>query len=203
LAALYRALAIGNMGVAAPITAVLSAALPVLFASLTQGVPGAFQITGFGLGLLGVWLLSRPEGSDNHPQGLGLALVAGVGFGGFLILINQAGGTGFLWSLASARATSLVLMSIIALGVSRRGPVQLARGLFVPIILSGVLDVGGNAFFVLAAQVGRLDVAAVLSSLYPATTVLLAWLLLKERMTRAQTAGIVAALLAIPLITTS
>ncbi|MDQ6694121.1 MAG: DMT family transporter [Chloroflexota bacterium] len=200
LAALYRALASGQMGVAAPVTAVLSAALPVLFAAIVQGAPGPLQVAGFGAGLLGIWLLSRPAGSGGRPRGLGLALLAGAGFGGFLILIHQAGEAGFLWALASARVASLGLMLVIVLATARRDLPQTWRGLWVPVLLAGILDVGGNAFFVLAAGVGRLDVAAVLSSLYPASTVLLARLVLKERLTRTQAAGIGVALLAIPLI---
>ena len=203
LAALYRALAVGQMSVAAPVTALLSAALPVLFAALTVGIPTERQIGGFALALLSVWLLARAPGSQGRPQGLGLALVAGAGFGGFLILIHQAEPTSVLWPLAAARLASLGLMLPIAgVAVHRAAPTERGgRRLWLPVILSGILDVGGNAFFVLAGHVGRLDVAAVLSSLYPATTVLLAWLLLKERLTRAQALAIVLALLAILLIT--
>ncbi|MDQ2805742.1 MAG: EamA family transporter [Chloroflexota bacterium] len=203
LAALYRALAVGQMGVAAPVTAVLSAALPVLFAALTIGIPSGRQISGFALALLSVWLLARPNGAHGRPQGLGLALLAGAGFGGFLILIHQADVSSVLWPLAAARCASLVLMLPLA-GIALRRAAPAAQGgrrLWLPVLLSGILDVGGNAFFVLAGHVGRLDVAAVLSSLYPATTVLLAWLLLKERLTRSQTVAIALTLLAILLIT--
>ncbi len=201
LAGLYRALAVGQMGVAAPVTAVLSAALPVLFAALTAGLPSALQLAGFALALLSVWLLARPAGSQGRPQGLGLALAAGAGFGGFLILIHQAGATGVLWPLAAARVGSLALMLPLAGTVVQRATGETARFPWRPVALSGILDVGGNAFFLLAAQVGRLDVAAVLSSLYPATTVLLAWLLLKERITRLQAGAVGLTLLAILLIT--
>lgn len=203
LAALYRALAVGQMSVAAPVTAVLSAALPVLFSALTIGIPSGWQISGFTLALLSVWLLARPTGSQGRPQGLGLALLAGAGFGGFLILIHQADAASVLWPLAAARVASLGLMlPIVGIVTYRAAPAERGRHkLGWPVLLSGVLDVGGNAFFVLAGHVGRLDVAAVLSSLYPATTVLLAWLLLKERLTRPQIIAIALTLLAILLIT--
>lgn len=201
LVALYRALAIGQMGVAAPVTAVLAAVLPLLFAGLTRGAPGMLQLAGFALGLLGIWLLSRPQGPAGSSQALKLAMLAGAGFGGFLILISQAGTATLLWPLAAARVASLALLAIVIVsGAARRGGTGAVRGLWVPVVIAGILDVGGNAFFVLAAHSGRLDVAAVLSSLYPASTVLLARLVLKERVTRTQAIGIIIALLAIPLI---
>ncbi len=201
LLALYRALAIGQMGIAAPITAVLAAGLPVLFAAVTEGMPQSLQLAGFGTALVGIWFLSRPEKAVGRPQGLGLALAAGVGFGAFLILINQASSTGLFWPLVSAKATELALT--LAVLVVRRPMQRAARGLVWLMLQAGIFDVGGNAFYLLAAQAGRLDVAAVLSSLYPASTVLLAWLLLKERVTRVQAVGIVAVLAAIPMIAVS
>ena len=195
--ALYKALAMGQMGVAAPITAVLAAALPVLFASITQGVPSVAHMIGFGLALAGIWSLSRSESSVERSQGLGLALLAGLGIGGFLILISQVGSAGPFWPLASARVASLLLI-LTMVAFSRA--FEPMRGTWRLVILAGVFDIGGNLFFVLAAQAGRLDIAAVVSSLYPASTVLLAWLLLKERMTRLRVVGIVFVLVAIVLI---
>ncbi len=196
LPALYRALAIGKMGIAAPVTSVLSAALPVVVAGFTEGLPHAVQIAGLLLALVALWFISRPEGRI-RPQGLGLALFAGVGFGSFLVFMKQATHTAVYWPLAVALATSLVLAVLIL--VVQRGSLP-GRGVLPVVFAAGALDTFGNFFFILAAQRGRLDVAAVLSSLYPAFTVLLARLVLKERITRLQTAGMTAALIAVPLI---
>ncbi len=196
LPALYRALAIGKMGIAAPVTSVLSAALPVVVAGLTEGLPHTVQIAGLLLALVGLWFISRPEGRI-RPQGLGLALFAGVGFGSFLVFMKQATHTAVYWPLATALGASLGLAAIIL--VMQHGSLP-GVSVLPAAFAAGALDTFGNFFFILAAQRGRLDVAAVLSSLYPAFTVLLARLLLKERITRLQTAGMTAALVAVPLI---
>lgn len=198
IVAFYQALATGQMGIAAPVAAVFTAAIPVVVAAFTQGIPAPIKLIGFALALVGIWLLSRPQHASGRPVGLGLAIVAGLGFGGFLVLINHAGTTAVFWPLAAARLASTIAMTIVAL-TSQPGWQPQRRQ--IPLItFSGILDLGGNAFFVLAGQSGGLAVAAVLSSLYPATTVLLAWLLLKERVTRMQAIGILAALIAVPLI---
>lgn len=198
LVTLWRALAVGKMGLAAPITGVVAAIVPVLFATFTEGWPTTVQVAGFGLGLTGVWLGSQREESQGRPEGFGLTIVAGLGFGAYFILIDHAGAVTVLWPLVTARATSLVIALTIALS-GRAG--QFPRSGLLPLaLLAGVLDASGNLFFVLAAQLGRLDVSAVLSSLYPVVTILLARLFLGERLTRMQVAGIAAALVAIPLI---
>jgi drug/metabolite transporter (DMT)-like permease len=198
VAALYRALAIGQMGIAAPVTAVLAAAAPVLYGAVSEGAPGGLQVAGFGAALIGVWLLARPSGESGRPRGLALAIFSGLGIGAFLILLNQAGQAALFWPLVAARVASFTVMLVVVLAGRRPwGPV---RGLLPLVLLAGVMDVAGNALYVMATQVGRLDVSAVLSSLYPASTILLAWLLLKERVSRSQGLGIAAALVAIPLI---
>jgi drug/metabolite transporter (DMT)-like permease len=198
IAALYRALAIGQMGIAAPVTGVLSAGGPVLYTALFNGLPTPAQLVGFGLAVMGVWLLSRPSHVSGSPAGLGLALLSGIGFGGFLILIAQASHPAVLWPLAASKATSFTTMLLVAIAARHVG--HPATGLLPLALLAGVLDVGGNAFFLLAAHLGRLDVAAVLSSLYPAATVFLASAVLGERVIRTQATGIALALVAIPLI---
>lgn len=196
LPALYRALAIGKMGIAAPVTSVLSAALPVIVAGFTEGLPHAVQIAGLVLALVALWFISRPEGRI-RPQGLGLALFAGLGFGSFLVFMKQATQHATYWPLAAALAVSLVVAVLIL--IVQRGSLPVP-GVLPVVLAAGALDTFGNFFFILAAQRGRLDIAAVLSSLYPAFTVLLARLVLKERITRLQTAGMTAALIAVPLI---
>ena len=198
LVAFYQALAVGRMGVNAPITAVLAAAVPVLFSAFFEGLPNLLQLAGFVLALIAVGLISRPEGAARRPEGLGLALLAGLGFGGFLILIAQVSHTAIFWPLAAARfASSLFILIIILI---RREEVLPKKTVLPIVLLAGALDVAGNAFFVLAAHTGRLDVSAILSSLYPAVTVLLASVILRERVTRLQAVGIIVALVAIPLI---
>lgn len=196
--ALYRALAVGQMGVAAPVSGVLSAGLPVLFTAFFTGLPTTAQLIGFGLAMASVWMLSRPQGSTGRPAGFGLALLSGAGFGTFLILIAQASRSAVLWPLAVANMVSLATMLVVA-AVTRQTERPPAGSLPLA-FLTGVLDVGGNAFFLLAAQLGRLDTAAVLSSLYPASTALLAWAVLGERVSALQATGIVVALAAIALI---
>lgn len=198
LIAFYSALAIGRMGIAAPTSAVLTAALPVFFSALTQGLPNVLQLGGFVLALLAITLISRPERSKGRPKGIGLALLAGCGFGCFFILISRVSHSAIFYPLAMARLTSVFFLLIFVR--IRRQPVLPGKNVALLVTLAGVLDAIGNAFFVLAAHSGRLDVASVLSSLYPAATVLLAALLLRERVTRVQTVGICLALIAVPLI---
>jgi drug/metabolite transporter (DMT)-like permease len=198
LASLYRALAVGQMGMVAPVSAVLTAALPALFGVLTEGIPGALKLVGFGLALLGIWLVAGTGAAGGARAGLGLAVLAGCGFGIFFILVHRAGASAIFWPLIAARIGSLGLVLPIALGRHQFQRVDLR--LLGLVLLSGALDVAGNAFFVLAGQAGRLDVAAILAALYPASTVLLAALLLGERVLRVQVVGIVAALAAIALI---
>lgn len=198
LAALYRALAIGRMGVVAPVSAVLTAALPAVFGALTEGLPGTLKLVGFGLALLAIWLVAGTGGAGAARDGLGLAALAGCAFGMFFILIHRAGASAVFWPLAAARLGSL--SSVLPLAFARRQLLRPDPRLLMLMLLSGTLDVAGNAFFVLASQAGRLDVAAILSSLYPASTVGLAALVLGERVMLPQVAGIVAALAAIALI---
>ena len=114
------------------------------------------------------------------------------------MLLSQAGKTAVFWPIIAARGTGLSILLLIA--VTNRGRIRGGGGGLILMFLTGVLEVGGNAFFLLATQAGRIDVASVLSSLYPAATIILAYLLLKERMTRTQGAGIMAVLIAIVLI---
>ncbi len=198
LVALYTALAAGRMGVAAPVSAVIAALIPVIFALFSEGWPGALPALGFGLALVAVWLIAQSEQAAIRWGDLGLPLLAGLGFGGFFIAIDRTSGVAVLWPLVATRCASSTLLLTIAL--TRRFPVKPDRALWGLIALSGLLDTGGNLFYALAARAGRLDVASVLGSLYPASTVWLAWLILKEQLTRKQWVGVLAALVAIVLI---
>lgn len=197
--ALYRALSLERMGIAAPVTAVIANVLSVGWAALSEGAPGLLRIAGFVLACLGVWFVAQPDGSQGRPKGLGLAVLSGLGFGAFFIALGQISPvTDSSWPILAARVTSFTVILIAFF--SSRQTFMLEPSARPLAIGAGVMDTLGNAFFALAAQAGRLDVAAVLSSLYPAMTVLLARFVLHERFTRAQLIGALIALVAIPLI---
>ena len=193
---LYSALAAGRMGVAAPITAVVGAILPVAVGVLVEGPPGARALVGVALALPGIVLLSRPHG-EASPRAVVLALVSGVGFGGFFVLVDAASAAGIGWPLLAARAATLAAVAVVVAARREKGGAATPWGLAA---LAGLGDTAGNAFFALAATLGRLDEAAVLASIYPAFTVVLARVLLKERLTRGQLAGMALALAAVVLI---
>ena len=202
--ALYTGLAQGRMGVVAPTTAVLSASIPVVVGIVTEGVPPVLVLVGFGLAVTAVWLLSGGGKADGIRRNeLGLALLAGLGFSLFFVFIDQVSLGVIFWPLTAARVASVPLLLVYILGRRQwRGfqAPQLPRNLLPIIALSGILDSGGNYFFALAAQSGRLDIAAVLASLYPASTVLLARLILKESLGPRQWFGVGVALVALVLI---
>ncbi|HEX3053182.1 MAG TPA: EamA family transporter [Aggregatilineaceae bacterium] len=198
LASLYEALAGGRMGITAPLIAIIATGFPVLASLVLEGLPQLTQMVGFGLALLSVWFIARADDSGGRLTGLRLILLAGLGLGGFAILIHQVSDDAVFWPLVAARIASTTLMFSLAY-YGRR--VWYPPPKLVPLVLlAGLLDVGGNVFFVLAVQAWRLDIAAVLSGLYPAITVLLAWVVLKEQISRAHAFGITAAILAIILI---
>ena len=198
LLALYRALAEGRMGVAAPISGMLSAAVPAAVGATFEGLPHALTLCGFVLALVAVWLVAR-TGDDAVELGrLGLPVVAGFGFGLFIVIIGRASENAVFWPLVAARVASLSILPFVAIATGQS--IWPARAALLPVAIAGAFDAGGNAFLVMAAHAGRLDVAAVLSSLYPAGTVILAWLILKERITRWQLAGLLTALVAIAAI---
>jgi drug/metabolite transporter (DMT)-like permease len=198
LMAFYKAMAIGQMGTAAPVAAVLSASLPVAVGAVTQGLPHLPRQLGFILAVIGIWFISRPQKMEGRPAGLGLAIIAGLCFGGFLLGIAQVQQDAVFWPLVVARTASIVVM-LVAVGAGQKLAMP-ALSILPLIILTGAMDAGGNAFFALAEQAGRLDVAGALASLYPATTVILALSILKEKLVLWQGIGVLLALLAVPLI---
>jgi drug/metabolite transporter (DMT)-like permease len=186
IAALYHGLSLGNAAAVAPTAAVISAAVPVLFTAAFGTPPGAVQLVGFLMAMAGIWLVAAAGSSRTGRDGLRSAIVAGLGFGGFFVLLGQIEESGVFAPLVVSRAVAVA-----------GGALMLAsRGMPMPSLfsnpvglLAGLLDAGGNVFYLLAQQHTRLDVAAVLSSFYPVTTVLLAWIVLKERVAARQWAG--------------
>ncbi|MBO0910760.1 MAG: DMT family transporter [Acidobacteria bacterium] len=197
LALFYRALSAGNMAMAAPVSAVLGAALPVAFGIFTEGFPGPIPMAGFALALIGIWLISRPE-DGRRPEGLAPAIVSGFGFALFFIFIRHAGSGAALWIAACSRSASLIATGLIVLAGRKFSP-SYPLGFLLGVV-AGSIDATGTFLFVRASQAGRLDTAVILSSLYPAVTVLLAGAVLGERFTPSKSAGIVAALVAVPMI---
>ena len=198
LAIFYRALATGKMGLAAPLAAILAAAIPTAFGIFTEGAPGIVPILGFVIAGIGIWLIARPDASSGAHDGLWMAFVAGLGFAGFFLCINQTGNNSAVWSAAFSRIGSLVAVGLIVILRGGRHPLRwqdACLGLF-----AGALDSTGTLCFIRADQTGRLDAAVVISSLYPAITVLLARMVLKEHFSRWKAIGILAGLAAVPMI---
>ncbi|MFN8432735.1 MAG: EamA family transporter [Anaerolineales bacterium] len=201
---LYHSMTLGLMSIAAPVSALLAAVLPVLVGVFTEGLPDLLTVIGFGFALLAVWLVSQSEGGVkdilSHLSDLKLPLLAGIGFGFYFVLMHQATRDGgAIWHMVFSRLGGMLLIISYLLVTRSSWKIDLYA---IPVIsLNGILDLGGNFFFILAGQAGRLDVASVLSSLFPGATVLLAWIFLKERLNRNQWIGVVCALIAIVLMT--
>ena len=201
LAGLYRALADGQMGVVAPITGVLTAAIPVAVGFATAGLPGPARLAGFGLALVAIVLVSIADDGSTGRGGLLLAIGAGIAFGIYGTCVGQVE-EGVFGPLVVARATGAAL--VLGIVVATRTPVRASfrgrRRLVALVALVGVLDLVGNASFLVAAQAGGLALAAVLGSLYPVATVILAAAILREPIGRIHGVGIAVAALATALI---
>ena len=202
VALLYRALAIGVMGVVSPLTAVLAAAFPVAWGIARGERPALLAFVGIACALVAVVLVSasprenadgdaplaRNVAPQRFPPGIPQAIGAGCAFGFFFISLAQTRSEAGLWPLLATRIVSLALL--VAAGAVLRRPVRLRRPGARTILLAGGLDMGANVLYVLAAHSGALSIVAVLTSLYPAGTVALAAGILKERMAPVQWAGV-------------
>jgi uncharacterized membrane protein len=208
VALLYRALAIGTMAIVAPTTAVCAVAIPVMAGVALGERPPAMTVAGIALALVAIVLVSQ-QGGDVGPRqpggpraalppGLALALLSGVAIGLFFLSLARTGAAAGLWPLLVARSVSLVLFGAIA--AVRRVPLRMGPTVLGIAVAGGVLDMGANALYLIAVREGPLTAVVTLSSLYPASTVLLAAVILRERLNRAQVAGIMCALAAVLLI---
>jgi drug/metabolite transporter (DMT)-like permease len=221
LTAFYIALARGAMGGSAALSGLLAAAIPAAVSSFIEGVPASLRIVGFVLALAAIWLIAAgpspeaqhavdgSEPSESSRMTLVLALIGGIGFGIYFVALRLANPLGVLEPMAVARAASLVTCVVLLVVVSMRsrgaGAAQsvtkLTRMAIVWALAVALLDTGGNLLFIAATRTGRLDIAAVLASLYPAGTILLAAWHLHERPTRRQLAGMAIAAAAVVMIT--
>lgn len=202
---LYHSMTLGLMSIATPVSALLAAALPVTIGIFREGFPGIPTMAGFGFALFAVWMISQGEGGVtdifSHLSDLKLPLLAGIGFGVYFVIMHEAtSGGATYWPMIASRSGGMFLISAYLLVSGSQWKLE-DRSIWPLLTLNGILDVSGNLFFILAGQAGRLDVASVLSSLFPGGTVLLAWIFLKERLNRRQWVGILSALIAIVLMT--
>ena len=198
ISALYAGLAVGRMSIVAPVTGVLAVSIPVVAGILLEGLPRTEVLVGIALAIVAVVLVSRVADESGRSGGLRFALLAGTAIGVFNVLIAQVTQGLVFGPLTIMRGTQAVIIVAVVLAV--RAPWRLRPTLVPAVLLIGLLDMGGNAFFIAARQAGELAVAATLSSLYPVGTVILAALLLQERIGRQHAVGIVLAAVAVALI---
>ena len=199
MAALYLGLATGRSAMIAPTSAVVAAALPVVVGSLLDGFPCWLRIAGMAAGMVGIWLVSKPgtTGDGQAGGGLLLGILAGLGFGGFFILIAQVE-AGLLFSPLVVAKLTAVCASVLILVQQRQSLPTLWSNPMA--LLAGILDAAGNVLYLLAKQLTRLDIAAVLASMYPAATVILSRVLLHEKVSASQWFGVGLCLIGVALI---
>ncbi|HEY7873611.1 MAG TPA: EamA family transporter [Actinomycetota bacterium] len=198
VAFLYRGLAKARMSVVAPVTAVEAAIIPVLYGLLSGEKPGALALVGVVIALVAVALVAAPREEDGGTArritglaqpGIKDALLAGLGFGCFFIFLAKTGDGAGMWPLVGSKASSITLVALA--GLVARNSLRPPAGTWGPILLAGVLDVAANVLYLLASRTGLLSLVAVATSLYPASTVLLARIVLRERMSGGQFVGLV------------
>ena len=201
LASFYKGLAIEHMGMVASLAAVISAAMPVLFGMLIEGFPSNHQIVGFATAFVAIWHLSVSDKSDTiRWRQLSFPVTAGIGFGLAFIFFDQAVKQSVLGPLIASKMTGIVVL-ITILKIFRIGSMP-QKHKYPLVCLTGLFDAAGTAFYASAAHVGRLDISAVLASMHPAVTAFFAWVILRERLSRRQWIGVIAALIALALIAT-
>jgi drug/metabolite transporter (DMT)-like permease len=210
LTCFYLALSRGAMGSSAALSGLLAAAIPAAVTLWREGSPGVCALAGFVLAGAAIWLIAAAPVADaaampsaGRRLTTALAVLAGVGFGIYFVALKMAGPAGVVWPMATARMGSLTICSLMLLGLGVRSGqprMTLGRRVLGWAMATALLDTSGNLLFLSATRAGRLDVAAVLASLYPASTILLAALALGERPTPRQALGMVTAVIAVVLI---
>lgn len=201
IAALYAALAIGRMGVVSPVTAVIGATVPVVVGLWSGERPPTIVLAGVAAAFVAVALVSTNAETKRislSEPGLGLALLSGLGIGALYVLLSLGHRDAGLARLAVARAASIAFLA--AYLAVRRESLRPAPGAFPTILLAGALDMGANVLYVISTRYGMLAVVAVLTSLYPASTVFLARVVLRETLSRLQWVGVGFAALGVALI---
>ena len=188
LGCLYRGMAIGAMGIVAPISAT-SPIVPLAFSVARGDSPAAVQWAGIALALAGIVLVAREPGGPGAggAAGVGLALVAALGFGLFVVGLGEAAQESASWAVASARLSSVTVV-LLALAWTRTVP-RVPRRLIPLVFAVGLFDTGANALIAVATTRGSIGIVAVLSALYPIATILLARAVLHERLGPTRTAG--------------
>jgi uncharacterized membrane protein len=195
----YEGLATGPMSVVAPLSALVSTVLPIGVALAAGQRPGPLVYVGAVVCLGAIVLVSSGGGagaSAGHSRtrrvrGISYGIAAGASFGLFFVFLRNGGEYGALWPVAVARLAGLAIVLIAAVAVRARPVHWRPDGrLFLAALMSGVLDAGANIWYVLATRAGLFGIAVVLTSLYPGVTILLARVLLGERMHRVQLAGL-------------
>jgi drug/metabolite transporter (DMT)-like permease len=201
LAAFYKALSIGTMGIVGPISAT-GAIVPVVYGLARGERPGSLQAAGIVIAVIGVVAASLeplPEGAGRKlATGVGFSLIAAIGFGASLLGLNRVSQAGVVWGTLTLRLT-VVPIVLVALLITRPSATKL-RPLLPLLIATGLLDTGANLLYGGASQHGLISVVSVLAALYPVVLVGLGYFLLKERISRPQLAGVVLALAGVALI---
>ena len=205
LTCFYIALARGAMGASAAVSGLLAAAIPAAVSISSEGI---LRIAGFVIAGVSIWLIAagpNPEAVKATTGTIWLSVIAGAGFGMYFVALKGAGAAGVFWPMATARMGSLSVCSLMLLGLAFSSAEQkegrLTRMAVAWALGTAVMDTSGNMLFIAATRAGRLDVAAVLASLYPASTILLAAWTLHERPTRRQGVGMMVAAAAVVMIT--
>jgi drug/metabolite transporter (DMT)-like permease len=210
LTCFYVALSRGAMGASAALSGLLAAAIPAVVSGFAEGSPGALRMVGFAVAGAAIWMIAAGPNAEATPADKGtfwLAMVGGVGFGVYFTALKLAGTAGVIWPLATARMASLGVCSLMLMGMALRqrakgeARARVSRTVVMWAAATALLDTSGNLLFIAATRAGRLDVAAVLASLYPASTILMAAWMLRERPTRRQGLGMAVAAVAVVMIT--
>ncbi len=196
---LYTGLARGKISVVAPVAGVVGASVPVLVGLASGERPTPITMAGMVLALVAIWLVSA--GEDLSAAGLGVAFLAGLGFAGFFVALDRVADDAGLWPMVPARVASIAMFLLV--GLIRRTRPVIATGTRLITGLSGLGDMAANLFFLIATQTGDLAVASVIASLYPAPTVVLGWLILKDRIRPGQWLGLVVGITAVAMMVAS